>query len=339
VPDSSLVPRRRPTRAAPALLLAAAALFFGACAGSVPPAAPLPSPTGFYVDPDSPAAQQVRQWTAEGRTADAARLERIAAQPVPLWLTAPTGQVGAQVAGYVARARAVGQTPLLVPYHVPDRDCGSFSGGGAADDADYQAWIREVAAELDGGPATLVLEPDAVPHELSGCVDAGAGRAALLADAVEVLKAVDGVRVYLDAGNPGFVPDVDAMAGALRASGVGLADGFSLNVANFWADPDVLAFGREISARLGGAHFVVDTGRNGNGRVVDETVDGGPSFCNPPGRALGRVPTLDTGDPLVDGYLWIKRVGESDGACRPGEPDAGRWWPEYALGLVQQQGS
>ncbi|WP_218601559.1 glycoside hydrolase family 6 protein [Pseudonocardia abyssalis] len=330
------MPRRR--RAAPALLLASAALFFGACAGSVPAPVALPSPTGFYVDPESPAAVQAREWSAQGRTADAALIDRIAAQPVPQWLTAPTGQVGAQVSGYVDRARSVGQIPLLVPYHVPDRDCGSFSGGGAVDAEDYRAWIREVAAELRDGPATVVLEPDAVPHELAGCADSGAGRAELLSDAVTVLKAAGQVTVYVDAGNPGFITDVDALAGALRASGVGAADGFALNVANFWPDADVVAFGREISARLGGAHFVVDSGRNGNGRVTDENVDGGPSFCNPPGRAVGRVPTLETGDPLVDGYLWIKRVGESDGACRPGEPVAGRWWPEYALGLVERAG-
>ncbi|MDN5932374.1 MAG: glycoside hydrolase family 6 protein, partial [Pseudonocardia sp.] len=296
MPDFRFVPRRRSTRAAlglPAVL--ALALFFGACAGAAPPPpAPLPSPTGFYVDPESSAAVQAREWQAQGRTADAELIDRIAAQPVPLWRTAPTGQVGAQVAGYVARARAVGQTPLLVPYHVPNRDCGSFSGGGAVDDTDYRAWIREVAAELDGGPATLVLEPDAVPHELSGCLGRETGRAALLADAVDVLKGVEGVTVYLDAGNPGFITDLDALAQALRDSGVDDADGFSLNVANFWSDAEVVGFGRELSARLDGAHFVVDSGRNGNGRVTDETVDGGPSFCNPPGRALGREPTLDT---------------------------------------------
>jgi endoglucanase len=149
-----------------------------------------------------------------------------------------------------------------------------------------------------------------------------------------VLKASGPVTVYLDAGNPGFVADVGALAGALRASGVERADGFSLNVANFYPTDVVVAFGKRLSEALGGAHFVVDTGRNGNGRPEGDTIDGGPVFCNPPGRAIGQVPTTDTGDPLVDAFLWIKRVGESDGACRPGEPEAGKWWPEYALGLV-----
>ena len=57
----------------------------------------------------------------------------------------------------------------------------------------------------------------------------------------------------------------------------------------------------------------------------------------PPGRGLGADPTTETGDDRVDALLWVKRPGESDGACRPGEPAAGQWYPEYALGLAQRQ--
>lgn len=293
----------------------------------------LASPSGFYVDPDSPAARQRQEWATQGRTEDARRIGELAAQPVPQWLTAPTAEVGAQVTGYVARAVAVHQRPLLVAYYVPGRDCGSYSGGGASDAADYRAWIREVAAALDGRAATVVLEPDAVPQEVSGCGQVQ-DRPALLADAVRVLKTAGPVTVYLDAGNPGFVDDTEALASALTSSGVGRADGFSLNVSNFYPTSEVVAYGHLLSTKLGGKHFVVDTSRNGNGRPDGDTIDGGPAFCNPPGRAIGHVPTTATGDPTVDAFLWIKRVGESDGACRPGEPEAGQWWPRYALGLV-----
>lgn len=172
-----------------------------------------------------------------------------------------------------------------------------------------------------------------MPHEVSGCGRVE-GRAELLSDAVAVLKGAGPVAVYVDAGNPGFVPDTGALAEALTRSGVEKADGFSLNVANFYSTPDVLSYGRSVSAALGGKHFVVDTSRSGNGRPDGDTIKGAPAFCNPPGRAIGAVPTTKTGEASVDAYLWIKRVGESDGACRPGEPEAGQWWPEYALGLV-----
>ena len=77
------------------------------------------------------------------------------------------------------------------------------------------------------------------------------------------------------------------------------------------------------------AHFVIDTGRNGHGPLdvsrygqppfnQPESVRralGAGSWCNPPGTGLGLRPTADTRVPLLDAYLWIKTVGESDGSC------------------------
>ncbi len=77
------------------------------------------------------------------------------------------------------------------------------------------------------------------------------------------------------------------------------------------------------------AHFVIDTSRNGSGpldlapfgrppynqpqEVLDKLV--GMRWCNPPGAKLGHPPTVNTGVPLVDAFLWIKNPGESDGSC------------------------
>ncbi|WP_037972731.1 glycoside hydrolase family 6 protein [Streptomyces sp. NRRL WC-3742] len=97
-------------------------------------------------------------------------------------------------------------------------------------------------------------------------------------------------------------------------------------------------------------HFVVDTSRNGKGawKPPAGKYTGDPQiWCNPPGRGIGDRPTADTGTPLVDAYLWIKTVGQSDGQCNrsvPGatadpeygtvDPPAGTWWPEQARTLV-----
>lgn len=291
----------------------------------------------YYVDPNTAAAAQARQWEHEGRAEDAELIRDIAEQPLPLWATGDEEQVAGQVSEYVGRAVAAAARPLLVAYNIPNRDCGSYSGGGAPDAEYYRDWIAGLAAGIEGHDATVILEPDAVPHELSGCVEGALRdeRYELLGDAVDALKGA-GATVYLDAGNPGFISDVDALASALDRSGVRRADGFSLNVANYRTIEENVEFGTALSERLDGVRFVVDTSRNGMGAPPPGDIDGAPSWCNPPGRALGAAPTTDTGLPLVDALLWIKRPGESDGSCRPGEPEAGRWFPEYGLGLAER---
>jgi endoglucanase len=294
----------------------------------------------LYVDPTSDAAVQVRRWMAQGRSADARVLARIAGRPVATWVTAGPMPVQTKVDAMVSRAAAVGRLPVLVAYNIPHRDCGSFSAGGAATAQEYLDWIRGFAAGIRSRRVVVIVEPDAVAHTVDGCADRAEQRYALLRRAIAALKATGSATVYLDAGNPGWITDTARLAAALRQAGVGQADGFALNVANFLTTGDNIAFGDRLSDALGGrSHFVIDTSRNGAGPVTGAGVNGGPRWCNPPGRALGPAPTTNTGRPRLDALLWIKNPGESDGACRPGEPPAGRWWPQYALDLARASSS
>ena len=97
-------------------------------------------------------------------------------------------------------------------------------------------------------------------------------------------------------------------------------------------------------------HALIDTSRNGlgswkppAGRYRDAEV-----WCNPPGRGLGRRPTLITREAYVDGFLWIKVPGESDGECLRGTagpidpergvkaPAAGQWFAGQARELIER---
>jgi endoglucanase len=100
----------------------------------------------------------------------------------------------------------------------------------------------------------------------------------------------------------------------------------------------------------GTTHFLIDTSRNGHGAWTPpaERPAGDPQdWCNPPGRGLGLRPTLTTGKPNLDAYLWVKLPGESDGACNrwnPAggidpvrgvmDPGAGLWFGDMALELA-----
>ncbi|WP_109592512.1 glycoside hydrolase family 6 protein [Actinoplanes xinjiangensis] len=330
-------------RSLPALCCLATMVVLGGCTSAperpAPTAPARPSATGstvFYVEPDAPAVRQVAAWEAQGRSADAAAVRRIAEAPNAVWFADDRPGFQDRARRLVAAAGAAGRTPVLVPYWVPQRDCGGHSGGGAPDAAAYRAWIADLAAVVRGRQAIVVLEPDAVPHVLDDCVTGPAAeeRLTLLREAIGAFKEGGGTRVYLDAGNPGWIKDIGRVAAALRDAGVESADGFSLNVANFETTEDNVAYGTAVSDELGGKPFVIDTSRNGNGPAPVDGRNADGHWCNPPGRALGPAPTEDTGTPRVDAYLWVKRPGESDGACLPDAPPAGQWWPEYALGLA-----
>ncbi|MBK3567193.1 glycoside hydrolase family 6 protein [Streptomyces sp. MBT62] len=284
--------------------------------------------TSFWVDPASPAAEQIQMWEREGRKHDAALLERIADQPTALW---PAGELdpGPVIRAATASARQDGRTPIFVAYDIPHRDCGQHSAGGAADADAYRAWIGKFAEALGDSKALVVLEPDAVAHMVDGCTpgEYQGEREQLLSEAVVRLKQQSGTTVYLDAGNPAWIREPWKLVEPLKRAGVGEADGFSLNVSNFQTDAVTKKYGVQLSKDLGGKHFVVDSSRNGNGPLAG-------AWCNPPGRGLGTRPTTDTGEPALDAYLWIKRPGASDGTCEGG-PDAGQWWPEYALELAR----
>jgi endoglucanase len=291
----------------------------------------------FYVEPHSPAAEQARKWHGEGKTSQAAAMERIAAQPTATWLAGPA-QNETYVRTLTTAANEGGRSALLVAYDIPGRDCGNFSAGGAESAAAYKSWIGQVASGISSRRATVILEPDAVAQTLSGCVTGKAikERYGLLKYAVKTLKAEGHVTVYIDAGNSGWIKPASRLVGALRSSGIAHADGFALNVANFYTTHATSAYGNELSKELGSTHYVIDTGRNGNGSDTNPKDE--PTWCNPPGRALGADPTTSTGQPGIDAYLWIKQPGDSDGPCRPGAPAAGSWWPEYALELADNAG-
>lgn len=284
----------------------------------------------LYADPDSQAMRQLATYQADGRTALAEKLRPLAEAPTATWFTGHPPRAAAEQ--LTSAAAAAGTLPVLVAYDIPDRDCGSQSAGGALDGTAYLAWVRELAAGIGDRPAVVVLEPDAIALSITDCADLDRQtRYGLLRDAVEVLATLPQTHVYLDAGHSDWVQDLPTLAAALRASGIEQAAGFSLNVSNFQTTDASVVYGRRLSKLLGGAHFVVDTSRNGSG--APDTGDGF-SWCNPAGATIGRTPSTLTGERLVDAWLWVKRPGESDGACRPGEPAAGEWWPEYALSLA-----
>ncbi|MFD8281347.1 glycoside hydrolase family 6 protein [Streptomyces solisilvae] len=289
----------------------------------------------YWVNPDGSAARQVAAYRKKGADSEARLIQKIAEQPVAEWLGVddPEGQAR----GFTAAADHVNRDSLLVFYNIPHRDCGQYSKGGAADGNAYRTWLDRVIRGIGDRRTTVILEPDALPHVVDGCTPKRylEERYDLLTGAVDKLKGLPHTKVYLDAGNPRWIKDPRRMVEPLKRAGIRKADGFALNTSNYQTTQENRAYGKRLSALIGGKPFVIDTSRNGNGPAPGKNDP--QAWCNPKGRALGETPTVATGDKAVDAYLWIKRPGESDGTCKGG-PTAGRWWPRYALDLARNVG-
>ena len=279
----------------------------------------------FYVNPTSSAM------VAAGKAdPPSPELTAIANTPQAYWIV--PGSSADRVAAYAGAAQAAGAMPVFALYGIPHRDCGSFAAGGFATAADYRGWIDHVSAGLGSSPAAIILEPDALA--MADCLSGGQRqeRFDLIRYAVDTLTANPATALYVDAGHSRWVSAED-MAGRLNDVGVGKARGFSLNTANFFTTEEEIGYGDAISGLTNGAHYVVDTSRNGAGPA-----DGDMYWCNPGGRALGAAPTTDTGNGNVDAFLWVKRPGESDGSCGSGEPGAGRFVNSFAIDLARNAG-
>ncbi|MFE9058562.1 glycoside hydrolase family 6 protein [Streptomyces mutabilis] len=286
--------------------------------------------TRLYRHPQSQILSWVRAHPDDPRQ-DVIR-SRIADHPAAVWFADYTpSTITSRVRAVTSGGAAEGRVPVLVPYAIPDRDCGGHSQGGAPGLDAYDDWIGLFAAGLGSGEVVVILEPDSVAQ--ADCLAAGerADRFASLARAGRVLKdANPNARVYYDAGHSGWHAPAK-QAGWLKEAGAASpasSDGIFSNVSNFHTTADEIAYDRAVLDALGGPASlgaVIDTSRNGNGAPADG------EWCDPAGRKVGRTPTLSTGMGRIDAYLWVKLPGESDG-CK-GKP--GTFTPSYAYDLAR----
>jgi endoglucanase len=278
----------------------------------------------FYVNPNTSAAV----WAQENPNDPRAEVirDRIASVAQATWFTRHNpGEVREDVDAVVSAADAQGQTPILVVYNIPGRDCGNHSGGGAPSHDAYRAWVDEVAAGLEGRSATIVLEPDALPL-VSRCSDPSQLLESMAHAGKALMEGSSEARVYFDIGHSAWLDPQEAADLLNGADIANSAHGIATNTSNYNWTQDEVAFAEAVIAATGvsGLGAVVDTSRNGNGPAPDG------EWCDPPGRMIGRPSSTDTGNPLIDAFIWTKLPGEADGCIAP----AGQFVPQAAYDMA-----
>ena len=322
----------RGVRASLVLLLALGAVLVGGSA-SAPGQSSESNPLAglkLFVDKDSPSWEQWQAYERSGQRDKADLIWKIAREPRALWLgrfTRPNFHV--KVRRRIDAAVAEGAVPVFTVLRAQATGCGRhYDGGGPAEDARTRAWYDDLARAIGSDRVVIAFEPDSL-----GTIDCLAhsrrdDRMRLLGYGVDALSKLPNATIYIEAGASDWEP-ASRTANQLRAVGIAKVRGFMLNATHQdWTRANI-EHGLEISRLTGGKHFVINTAENGRGPIHYHVSNGRriTVWCNPQLRGLGRPPTTETSNPMVDAYLWINRPGYAQ-SCEH-RPIA--WHPPRAL--------
>ncbi len=252
---------------------------------------------------------------------------KIFEQPMAFWYGERNGKPMDKIDKSLNRLfrRAGNQLPIFVIYNLPNRDMGHYSKGGSNSHDTYLEFITAFAKGIGNRSPIVIYEPDALPHSREMSSSDATARWNLMSQALTILTETCDAIVYVDIGHSNWL-DPETAGKTLELVTNSKVRGFSVNVSNFRTTSESMKWAERVGEYTRNPYFVIDTSRNGNGPFGNE-------WCNPPGRALGNLPTTQTGHPLCDAFLWIKVPGESDGRKNNG-PRAGRFWPVYAEQLI-----
>ncbi|KAK7420799.1 hypothetical protein QQX98_002603 [Neonectria punicea] len=269
----------------------------------------------------------------------------------------------------------------FVVYDLPERDCAAAASNGEYSlDNDgenkyknYIETIKKIIQSYSDIRIILVIEPDSLANlvtnlNVAKCAKAHDAYISLTNYAVKALN-LPNVAMYLDAGHAGWLgwpanqgPAAELFAGVYKDAGKPAAlRGLATNVANYngWSLSSAPSYtsGNSIYDEKGfvhamgplleqngwpGARFITDQGRSGK-QPTGQAQWG--DWCNAKGTGFGIRPSANTGDSLLDAFVWIKPGGESDGtsdtsaarydyhcgyadALQPA-PEAGTWFQAY----------
>ncbi|KAI0470804.1 carbohydrate-binding module family 1 [Xylariaceae sp. FL0804] len=314
-----------------------------------------------------------------------AKATQAAAVPNFMWLdsVSKVPQMASTMAD-ISTANKGGASPpnagLFVVYDLPDRDCSAAASNGefsVADNgvANYKGYIDNITAIVKQYPddqIILVIEPDSLANlvtnlNVAKCQEAESAYLTCVNYAITQLNQPN-VAMYLDAGHAGWLgwsanlqPAATLFAQVYaNASSPSSVRGLATNVANYnaWTidtcpsytqgntncdeEKYITALSPLLSSAGWDAHFITDTGRNG---VQPTAQQAWGDWCNVKGTGFGVRPSADTGNDLLDAFVWVKPGGECDGtsntsatrydyhcglsdALQPA-PEAGSWFEAY----------
>ncbi|MFT3661334.1 MAG: glycoside hydrolase family 6 protein [Gordonia sp. (in: high G+C Gram-positive bacteria)] len=281
------------------------------------PGTPVPVPTDYLVGARASFYENLARLAGVVSGDLKTKIEDLQKTPVAEWIG---GDGIPRLRELMSQGASQKKVPVVVLYHIPNRDLGNHSGGGAANAAAYRTWIDQVSNTVGTGKAVVIVEPDALAHMVApepGREPSSAQvteRAQLLADVLKKFKSSNpNASVYLDAGTAGWPTVAQTVDGLNRVKQAGAdISAISLNVSNFKTDDETQQHGTAVGTAFGKPlSLMIDNSRNG----APVTAAGSESWCNPRGQRLGTPASKTFTAAAPVNKLYIKTPGESDGDC------------------------
>ena len=288
----------------------------------------------WFVDPQEPAFKSYRGYQGANRDL----MAKIALTPRFKWFGRFSRPTAGSIRSFISRASADGAVPLVATLRHQGKQCNPrYTAGGKREDRSTKRWFKDFARGIGKSRVIIAFEPDSVGTIECLARSRRKARVAVLRYGIDQLAKLPNATVYIEATAADW-KSVSYVAKVLRQIGVAKVRGFMVNVTHYeWTGANI-RYGRKLSKRLGGKHFVISTAMNGRGTVRYRRGKRPVNvLCHPLYRGAGPYPTTKTSDPLVDAYFWINRAGYSGGRCNGGPLPVGSWWPERALMFARHQ--
>ena len=288
----------------------------------------------LYSERDAPSWHSYRWLMGKGQEGKANLVYKIAREPRAIWVGRHTSpHFAKKVRLIIDGAKADGAVPIMTVMRAEATECSpTYQGGGPRADRVTRRWYRRLARVIGGDRVIIGFEPDSLGTISCLAPSRRDDRIELLRYGVDVLSKLPGATIYIEAGASDWEASF-RMAKKLRRVGINKVRGFMLNVTHYDWTANNVRYGLDLSRRLGGKHFVINTAQNGRGPVHYKASNGRRIniWCSPKLRGLGPVPTTDTAHPLVDAYLWLNRPGYAQ-SCAGRKID---WFLPRALTLAR----
>lgn len=234
--------------------------------------------------------------------------------PIPIWYTDNNPNSLNDISITLQNCNDAISTIII--YGLVNKDCESSesSYGSNKNTEDYIKFINNLNKEVNDKNVIYILEPDAIGLSIDNKCGMRNNYINNIKIAFDILSKNKNANIYLDIGywtliyGDQKIKDIINIINNIDPNKK--IKGFSLNLSNYRSNIETINTCQRIRDLSNNKYnCIIDTSRNYNGPDDKNT------WCNPKNAGIGILPTKDTGNNIIDYYMWLKPAIEVDGHC------------------------